>query len=116
MSTRYTGIEGEDMAAGYLVGIGAEVLDRNVSLAGAEIDIVARIEGVIVFVEVKRRTGTRYGRPAEAVTPAKQRRILRAASLYLAMRSLTDWPVRFEVIELLPGEINHIPGAFDASV
>ena len=116
MSRRVTGIEGEDMAAGYLLGIGGEILDRNVTLAGAEIDLIARIDGVIVFIEVKRRTSARYGRPAEAVTPAKQRRIIRAASLYLAMRSLSDWPARFDVIELMPGELRHIPGAFDASM
>ena len=116
MSTRYTGIDGEMIAADYLAGIGARVIDRNVSIAGAEIDIIAIIENTIVFIEVKRRTTLRYGRPSEAVTPAKMRRIIRAATMYMATHRISDRPVRFDVIEILPGEINHIPGAFDASI
>lgn len=116
MPSRYKGIEGEMTAHDYLVGIGAKILARNVTLAGAEIDIIAVIEGVYAFIEVKRRTSTRYGRPAEAVSPAKMRKIIRAASMYLAMSGISDCPVRFDIIELLPGSINHIPGAFDASM
>ena len=57
----------------------------------------------------------RYGRPAEAVTAAKRAHILRTAALYLQERGLDDAPVRFDVIEILPGEIRHIEGAFDAT-
>ena len=115
MSARSIGIQGEMDAADYLTGIGARVIDLNVSIAGAEIDIIAIIDGVYAFVEVKRRTSTRYGRPSEAVTPAKMKRIIRGAAAYAARHGLDDKPMRFDVIELLPGEINHIPGAFDAS-
>lgn len=115
MGSRSTGIHGEMDAADYLTGIGARVIDRNISIAGAEIDLVAVIDGVYAFIEVKRRTGVRYGRPSEAVTPAKMRRIIRAATAYAARNGLSDRPLRFDIIELLPGEINHIPGAFDAS-
>jgi len=104
------------VAQDYLTGIGAQILGTNVALAGAEIDIIALIDGVYAFVEVKRRTSTRYGRPAEAVSPAKMRRIIRAASMYLAMHNISDSPVRFDIIEILPGSINHIPGAFDGSM
>lgn len=115
MSTGYVGGEGEQLAAEYLARLGARIVDRNVRIGGGEIDIIALIEGVIVFIEVKRRTSLRYGRPAEAVTYAKQRRIIRAAAAYLAAHHVSDRPVRFDIIELLPGEINHIPAAFDAS-
>lgn len=115
MSTRYTGLDGEATARDYLTGIGARIIDRNVKIGGGEIDIIAMIDGVCAFIEVKRRTGTRYGRPSEAVTPSKMRKIIRAASIYAAMHGLSDSPLRFDVIELLPGEINHIPSAFDAS-
>lgn len=116
MASRYTGIEGEMAAQDYLRGIGAEILERNLLIAGAEIDIIALIDGVYAFIEVKRRTSLRYGRPAEAVSPAKMRRIIRAASMYLSMRGISDRPIRFDIIEILPGSINHIPGAFDASM
>lgn len=115
MNTRSTGVGGEMAAADYLAGIGARIIDRNVTLCGGEIDIIALIEGVIVFIEVKRRTSLRYGRPAEAVTYAKQRRIIRAAAAYMARHKISDRPVRFDIIELLPGKLNHIPAAFDAS-
>lgn len=116
MPSRYKGIDGEMIAHDYLVGIGAQVIARNVSLAGAEIDLIAEIDGVYAFIEVKRRTSTRYGRPAEAVSPAKMRKIIRAASMYMAMHGLSDSPVRFDIIEILPGSINHIPSAFDGSM
>lgn len=103
-------------AQDYLTGIGAQILGVNVVSAGVEIDIIALIDGVIAFIEVKRRSSARFGRPSEAVTPSKMRRIIRGAEAYLARNAISDRPVRFDIIELLPGEINHIPGAFDASV
>jgi putative endonuclease len=115
MSTRYIGLDGESIARDYLTGIGARIIDNNVKLGGGEIDIIAMIDGICVFIEVKRRSNALHGRPAEAVTPSKMRKIIRAASLYAAMHDLSDWPLRFDVIEILPGEINHIPAAFDLS-
>ena len=79
-----------------------------------EIDIIAILEGVLVFCEVKRRSGKLHGAPSEAVTPAKQRKIIRAAEIYLA-RHPVEMPMRFDVIEITPGRFNHIPAAFDAS-
>lgn len=102
-------------AMDYLAGIGAQVIGRNVTIAGAELDIIAIIDGAYAFIEVKRRTSVRYGRPSEAVTPAKMRRIVRAAAAYLAQNGVDDRPVRFDIIEILPGELNHIASAFDAS-
>ena len=115
MGTRSLGIAGEMVARDYLTGMGAQILGMNVVSAGVEIDIIALIDGFIAFIEVKRRSSSRFGRPSEAVTPAKMRRIIRGAEAYLARSALSDRPVRFDVIEILPGEINHIPGAFDAS-
>lgn len=115
MSTKYFGTEGEMVAMDYLTGAGAEIIARNVKLAGAEIDIIAKIGDTYAFIEVKRRTSTRYGRPSEAVNVAKMRKIVRAATMYAAMHGISDKPIRFDIIELLPGEINHIPGAFTAS-
>ena len=115
MSTRYTGADGEMVAMDYLTGIGAQIIDRNVKLAGAEIDIIAKIGDTYAFVEVKRRSSARYGRPSEAVNTQKMRKIVRAATMYAAMHGLSDMPLRFDVIEILPGELNHIPGAFSAS-
>ncbi len=69
-------------------------------------------KGTYVFVEVKTRTTDFYGRPAEAVTFQKQRKYRQFALAYLSGRGLDDVPVRFDVIEIFMGEINHIENAF----
>ena len=73
-------------------------------MRGAEIDIVAREKGCIVFVEVKASftRSAAHGAPRERVTPAKQRRIGMAALLYLQRYALYDTPVRFDVVEVFP--------------
>ena len=115
MNRRGFGAEGEQAARDYLVGKGARILEMNYRRPSGEIDIIARLRRRVLFVEVKRRSSLRYGRPSEAVNPAKQAHILRTAMLYLQENGLEDAPVRFDVIEILPGEIHHIENAFDAS-
>lgn len=115
MNRTRIGAETEQAARDALVGMGAEIVAANVRIANAEIDIIARFGELIAFVEVKARRNARYGRPAEAVTQDKRRRIIRAARAYAAENGLTDAPMRFDVIELMPGTICHIPSAFDAS-
>ena len=115
MNKRRIGSEGEAEARDYLMGKGARILETNYSRPTGEIDIIARHRGTLLFVEVKRRSSLRFGRPSEAVDRAKQARILRTAQLYLQEKRLRDARVRFDVIEVLPGEIRHIENAFDAS-
>ena len=115
MSRRGFGSEGEHLVRDYLTGRGYQVLDMNYRRGPGEIDVVARQGDTVVFIEVKRRADGRFGRPAEAVTPQKRGRIVRTALLYLQERRCDDAPARFDVIELTPGRINHIEGAFDAS-
>ena len=114
MNKRGFGVAGEQIARDFLVGKGAKILEMNYRRPTGEIDIIARVKRTILFVEVKRRSSLRYGRPAEAVNPAKQAHIARTAALYLQENGLEDAPVRFDVIEILPGQIRHIEGAFDA--
>ena len=115
MNRRAYGSAGEDAACAYLMRRGWTILDRNVRRGRGEIDIVARRKGTVAFVEVKRRSGLNYGRPAEAVNREKQMRIAHAAALYMQENGLSDSKLRFDVIEILPGEIQHIEGAFDAT-
>ena len=115
MNRRGFGAEGEQAARDFLARKGAKILEMNYRRPTGEIDIIARQGGRILFVEVKRRSSLRYGRPAEAVNPAKRAHILRTALLYLQENGLEDVAVRFDVIEVLPGEIRHIEDAFDAS-
>lgn len=101
--TRTTGRAGEDAAVEALRAHGYRILARNVHFRRGELDVVAEESGTIVFVEVKTRRSAAYGTPAEAVTPRKQRALLRLAAVYLAQRSLSGRPCRFDVAEVWLG-------------
>jgi putative endonuclease len=92
------GRSGEDLAAEHLERQGYRILARNYRTRQAEIDIIARHRGVLVFVEVKARRGRGYGHPKWAVTPAKQRRISMAALAYLKKQRSMDIRARFDVV------------------
>ena len=115
MNRRAYGTEGEQAACAHLQRRGWEILERNFRRGPGEIDVIARRRGLIAFVEVKRRGSLRCGRPAEAVNAEKQRRIVQVAALYMQENGLEDARVRFDVIEILPGELRHIEGAIDAT-
>ena len=115
MNKRETGSAGERTAAAFLEKAGCKILERNFRRSTGEIDLIARDGKTIAFVEVKRRSSLRYGRPAEAVNRAKQVHILRTSLLYLAENGLDDVPVRFDIIEVLPDQVRHIKAAFDGT-
>ncbi len=97
---------GEDVAARALVAAGLTVLQRNWRCRDGEIDVVARDGDVLVFCEVKTRTSTAFGDPAEAVSPAKAARLRRLATAWLLEQRAggepSFWPeVRFDVVSVL---------------
>lgn len=100
---RRVGEAGEQAAAEFLAALGYRIIGRNVRFRSGEIDLVARDGGVLVFVEVKTRRGRGFGAPGEAVTAAKQRRLVRLAALYLARLGSDPPPCRFDVVEVEPG-------------
>lgn len=107
---------GEDAAASYLASRGWRVLARNVRRREGEVDIVARLGRTLAFVEVKTRSSSAYGTPAEAVTVRKQRRIRMLASAMLADGIGRAQNIRFDVIEVTrrgPAlTVRHIEDAF----
>ncbi|MBO9539933.1 YraN family protein [bacterium] len=110
---------GEALAASHLEREGYAIVARNARTRWGELDLVARDGGAWVFVEVKTRRGARFGFGAEAVTYAKQRKIIRMAQIFLAQRALWDVAIRFDVIEVTleeadPPKIRHLVGAFGA--
>jgi len=107
-----SGHGGEHIAEEYLKAHGAEVLAKNFKAVGAEIDLIARMDGRIVFVEVKARFGRRYGAPGEAITKAKAANIRRAAMVYLKKNGGLNQAVRFDALLISEEGIRHIPGAF----
>ena len=117
MSATSVGRGGETLARQFLESKGYLTLRQNYRSGPREIDLVMRDGQAIVFVEVKSRSRTQFGTPAEFVTPAKRRQLTRAAEAYLAEESLLDMPARFDVVEvyLSSGRLNHIENAFDAT-
>ena len=115
MNKRAYGNAGEQAACDFLAAKGWKIIGRNVRMGRNEIDIIAEKKKTVVFIEVKRRSSTAYGQPAEAVNAEKQRRIVQAAALYIESNGLENANIRFDIIEVLPGEIRHIKGAFDAT-
>ena len=89
------------------------MLDTNCWLAGAEIDIVARRGRVLVFCEVKSKSGDGFGDPLEMVDDRKAARIRRAALAWLTRHpEAARLEVRFDVIAERTGRIEHLPDAF----
>jgi putative endonuclease len=104
---------GEEEAVRFLQKKGVEILERNFRGRDGEIDIIAREEGVLLFIEVKYRTSGRCGEPEEAVTPAKQHNICRTALYYLHSTGRgTQDPMRFDVISVTGAGIRWIRDAF----
>jgi putative endonuclease len=97
---RGRGKVGEDDAVRWLEGQGYKVVERNVVNHGGEIDLVAREGDTLCFVEIKARASDAFGPAIAAVDFRKQRRISRAAALYLAVKGPRDTPCRFDVIGL----------------
>jgi putative endonuclease len=116
-SRQQLALEGEQLAAEAVVRSGMTVLERRFRMRFGEIDIVARQGEFVVFIEVKARRGLRYGRPAEAVTVHKQRRMAQVALAYLVRRRWQEKPCRFDVVEIVARpdavpQVRHIVDAF----
>ena len=114
-STVNKGNYGETAALGFLQARGYTILERNYKCFGGEIDIIAKHNEYIVFVEVKYRKSLAAGLPRIAVTRAKQRQIAKAALGYISQTGLDNTDFRFDVVEVFGVElldINHIEDAF----
>ena len=91
---------GERIALEYLEKHGYAILDTNWRYGHHEVDIVAYLEGVIVFVEVKTRTSTIFGNPEDAVDTSKQRIYIRMANKYVIQHQRFE-EVRFDIISIV---------------
>ncbi|WP_242861418.1 YraN family protein [Cellulosilyticum ruminicola] len=102
----------EDLATAYLIEKGYKILERNYRCRVGEIDIIAKEQEIVVFIEVKYRKTTAFGSPAEAVNYYKRQRILRIAKWYLHAHYNIEINCRFDVIEILDKKLSHIEAAF----
>jgi putative endonuclease len=113
---RALGREGEEIACRELKRMGYKVIEKNFRCREGEIDIVAEHDGYICFIEVKARTTSEFGVPEEAVTLAKRRRIIIAATLFMQERGSACGNVRFDVasVDLRDKSARILANAFDA--
>ena len=111
---RALGARGEDRAAAWYVAQGYEVLARNWRCREGEIDLICAKDRRVVICEVKTRASAAFGHPAEAVTPAKARRLRVLATRWLADGDPPFRPaeIRFDVAAILAGELEVIEAAF----
>ena len=106
------GAKGEIQALKYLTENKYKILFTNYKNKIGEIDIIAKQKEYIVFIEVKKRETLAFGRPSEAVDKRKQQKIRLVAQMFLKQYKLFDSDVRFDVIEIIGDELNHIENAF----
>lgn len=105
------GKEGEKRARSYLKRQGWKILEKNYKTPFGEIDIIAEKGEVVAFIEVKTRLSDIYGLPSEAVSNERKLRYIRGAN-YFFINKIIDCTVRFDIIEVFRGELNHIENAF----
>jgi len=108
------GRKGELVAVDYLIHKGYIIIEKNFFHRRFEIDIIARQNDTLVFVEVKTRRTKSFGYPEESVDNKKIQHILRCADYYI---NQTKWNgnIRFDIISILfrPSlSIEHIEDAF----
>ncbi|MFR5263879.1 YraN family protein [Clostridium sp.] len=97
---------GEDIAVKFLINSGYTILHRNFKCKLGEIDIIATIDNIIVFIEVKSRYSSLFGGTEEAISLQKRYRIIKVATYYLTIRKISGFLVRFDSIEVNFSKIN----------
>ena len=105
------GVAAEERACLLLKELGYEIVARNWRSRYGEIDIIAREESTIVFVEVKERSGKGFGGASGAVDAAKQRRIAATSALFL-QETGCELPARFDVVTFASGSATLYRDAF----
>ena len=119
MTTREIGNKGEDITCEYLLENNYEIIKRNYTIKGGEVDIIAIKGEIIAFVEVKTRAKNSLVSGYEAITKSKKNRIFKTAQHYFTNNSV-DFQPRFDVAIIEKDQkgnfnLNYIENAFDMS-
>jgi putative endonuclease len=110
------GQRGEAIAKAYLLEKGHEILFVNYRYAHLEADIISRDSNILIFIEVKTRTGNTFGDPEEFVGYAKQKNLQFLAERYMEQHEYNG-EIRFDIISILFGnegnyKLRHLEDAF----
>ncbi len=95
------GERGERVACEFLQKYGYKILEKNYKCKIGEIDVIARRQGRLAFIEIKTRTSAQFGTPQEAVDLRKQEKIFKVAQWYLKEKKASNTPVAFDVVAVL---------------
>lgn len=113
------GREGERVAEQFLKRKGYRVVERNYRCPAGEVDLIVLDRRVIVFVEVKTRSGHGFGTPLEAVPRWKQKNMIQTATFFLHQKRLHNRDARFDVVGISwPGRepmVEHVENAFEVT-
>ena len=103
MNRQDVGRRGEAVARRHLASKGYSVIDTNHRVRSGEIDVIARHDGTLVFVEVRSRRARGFGGPEESITRAKRRKLAQTAQEYIQKHGLaaTDWRIDVVLVELV---------------
>lgn len=102
----------EKLAEKFLIQNGYSILEKNWQAGHKEIDIIARKENIIVFVEVKGSATVEYGHPSEKVDQRKRDNLISAAEQFILAKDLRNHDFRFDLVTFLNGKIEHYQDAF----
>ncbi len=100
MKRKILGEKGEDIALKRLKSIGYEILEKNYRCPFGELDIIARDDDYIVFIEIKTRKNRSTAYAKEAITPKKKKRLYQCALYYMKNHELMENRARFDVVAI----------------
>lgn len=106
------GKRGELLAERVLRENGYEILEKNFRSPFGEIDIVAKVDDVVVFIEVKRRDSKKFGSSLDALSRRKIDRIIKTAKYYIKKRKVRGQRFRFDVVGIDGERVRILKNAF----
>ncbi|MEN8075493.1 YraN family protein [Clostridioides difficile] len=112
------GTYGENIAKDFLITNGYKILDMNYRNKHGEIDIICKLNNIIIFCEIKSRYTNSFGSPIESVTYYKQKQIINLSQSYIIRNKLSNHDIRYDIIEIILNNINasytlnHVKDAF----
>ena len=113
MSRKDIGTQNEKLAQKFLKSKGYEILQTNFYCRFGEIDIICKDNNCLVFVEVRSKSYDDFGSPEETIDYKKQQKIIKTANFFIEKSNINYEEIRFDVIAILKGNIQHYQNAFE---